>query len=266
MTNPSPPQPSLADLYDLINQVATNESLFQPQSDTITVNQQTTSTRIETRFETLQSSLSATQSCINSLQTSSLSSLRLPTTTDNSLSKSPTLQNPTKKHYTRITNLPSETALQILSWILPKDAWKLRRLSKAFKAIISSNLARFVPRPDLSFKESKRPTTSDLAFPVAPQTYRDAHIRFSDQLHSIAIGTHLKSLQEIDLSYNNLVGRIPISVSSIKSLYYYWISSDNQLSGVIPPELGLLKNLLLLVLNSNQFTGPLPSEIGNLAA
>ena len=41
-------------------------------------------------------------------------------------------------------------------------------------------------------------------------------------------------------------------------LYY------NQLTGTVPPEIGNLKSLKSLYLDSNQLSGPLPAEIGNL--
>ena len=40
--------------------------------------------------------------------------------------------------------------------------------------------------------------------------------------------------------------------------------SDNGLNGEIPPELGNLSNLQVLVLSSNQLSGEIPSELGNL--
>jgi Leucine-rich repeat (LRR) protein len=40
--------------------------------------------------------------------------------------------------------------------------------------------------------------------------------------------------------------------------------SSNQLTGSIPPEIGNLTNLEWLVLGSNELTGSIPSEIGNL--
>ncbi|KAJ3060869.1 hypothetical protein HDU98_003169 [Podochytrium sp. JEL0797] len=313
MADPSPPLPSLADLGDVLNQVAANQSLLKSQQpDTISADQQITATPIET----LQSSLSATQSCINSLQTSvdhsesSIAILQSSVTHNHSQLSLRTL---TLQNSTEITDLPSETALQILSWIRPKEVWKLRGLSRAFKAIISSpafaraNLARCVPRPDLSLKESKRPATSDLAYLVAPQTYQEAHIRAQwTHLTKLSwnhgkgnhlslniplpqtiltcknlvvltfcrcsltgcipsdIGNVLKSLQRLDLSHNNLVGGIPISISRMKQLM--WLDlSYNQLSGVLPTELGQVKNLQLLLVSANRFTGPLPPQFGNLA-
>ena len=38
----------------------------------------------------------------------------------------------------------------------------------------------------------------------------------------------------------------------------------NQVTGVIPPEIGNLTNLSMLILEFNQLTGSVPSEIGNL--
>jgi Leucine-rich repeat (LRR) protein len=40
--------------------------------------------------------------------------------------------------------------------------------------------------------------------------------------------------------------------------------NDNQLSGTLPPELGLLTRLELIYLDNNQFSGALPAEFGRL--
>ena len=42
--------------------------------------------------------------------------------------------------------------------------------------------------------------------------------------------------------------------------------SSNQLSGPIPPEIGNLTSLTYLYLSSNQLSGPIPPEIGNLTS
>lgn len=43
------------------------------------------------------------------------------------------------------------------------------------------------------------------------------------------------------------------------------ILHGNVLIGTIPREIGLLKNLKVLDLGSNQLTGPIPLELGNLS-
>ncbi len=43
-----------------------------------------------------------------------------------------------------------------------------------------------------------------------------------------------------------------------------WLG-DNNLQGLIPPELGNLSNLRRVYLSGNQFTGPIPPELGSLA-
>ncbi|KAL5704807.1 non-specific serine/threonine protein kinase [Ranunculus cassubicifolius] len=40
---------------------------------------------------------------------------------------------------------------------------------------------------------------------------------------------------------------------------------NNQLSGIIPSDIGLLKNLVVLQLGRNELTGSIPSEIGNMS-
>lgn len=41
--------------------------------------------------------------------------------------------------------------------------------------------------------------------------------------------------------------------------------SENYLEGVIPPELGQLRNLMFLGLANNQITGAIPESIGNIS-
>lgn len=43
------------------------------------------------------------------------------------------------------------------------------------------------------------------------------------------------------------------------------ILHGNVLIGTIPKEIGLLKNLKVLDLGSNQLAGPIPLELGNLS-
>ena len=63
---------------------------------------------------------------------------------------------------------------------------------------------------------------------------------------------------------NNLTGPIPPELGNLASLDLLLLP-DNQLMGPIPPELGNLANLGGLLLWDNQLTGPIPPELGNLA-
>jgi len=68
---------------------------------------------------------------------------------------------------------------------------------------------------------------------------------------------------ELLLFTNNLNGAIPPEIglmTNLISLHLY----NNQLSGPIPPELGNLSNLESLRLNTNQLSGYIPPELGNL--
>ncbi|CAL0326852.1 unnamed protein product [Lupinus luteus] len=98
------------------------------------------------------------------------------------------------------------------------------------------------------------------------------------------------NLTYIDMSGNNLTGLLPLSMSSLTRINYLDISynrlsgelhssllsnwteltllllNTNELSGRVPSEIGLLHNLTYLFLYKNQFNGLIPPEIGNLSS
>ncbi|KAK8481357.1 hypothetical protein V6N11_038032 [Hibiscus sabdariffa] len=67
----------------------------------------------------------------------------------------------------------------------------------------------------------------------------------------------LPYLREIDFAYNYLNGTIPSEWTSMK--LSFMSLEANQFSGPIPPELGDLVSLKTLLLSSNQLTGNLPA-------
>jgi Leucine-rich repeat (LRR) protein len=67
------------------------------------------------------------------------------------------------------------------------------------------------------------------------------------------------------LTYNQLSGLIPPELGNLSSLQSLNLSS-NQLSGSIPPELGNLSSLQSLFLSSNRLSGSIPPELGDLSS
>lgn len=69
------------------------------------------------------------------------------------------------------------------------------------------------------------------------------------------------SLENLDISNNNLTGALPSEIRHLKNLKTL-DASNNQMTGV-PAEIGQLDKLEVLDLSNNQLTG-LPYELGNL--
>eukprot|EP00253_Pinus_taeda_P006659 PITA_06659 len=74
----------------------------------------------------------------------------------------------------------------------------------------------------------------------------------------------LKTLGLIDISENNLSGRIPYSITSLQQLRYLDLHM-NQLSDRIPKNVGKCVNLLMLDLSYNKLSGEIPPTIASLA-
>ncbi|KAL3500677.1 hypothetical protein ACH5RR_039770 [Cinchona calisaya] len=74
---------------------------------------------------------------------------------------------------------------------------------------------------------------------------------------------HLPNLKEIYLSFNQIHGQIPSSLSQCSRLEELELAANN-LQGVIPREIGNLRNLKVFNIGRNQITGSIPKEIGNL--
>ncbi len=71
-------------------------------------------------------------------------------------------------------------------------------------------------------------------------------------------------VRRLNLYNNDLTGVIPPELGTLASLEWLWLHT-NDLTGVIPPELGNLANLEWLYLGDNGLTGEIPPELGNLA-
>ncbi|THU73301.1 hypothetical protein C4D60_Mb04t21370 [Musa balbisiana] len=74
----------------------------------------------------------------------------------------------------------------------------------------------------------------------------------------------LSNLVSLDLTANRFTGRIPVEIGSMKALQFLNIS-ENQISGPIPLSLSNLSRLTEMQLEDNKITGVIPEELGRLA-
>ncbi|CAH9103431.1 unnamed protein product [Cuscuta europaea] len=75
--------------------------------------------------------------------------------------------------------------------------------------------------------------------------------------------SNLQSLQELDVSHNQLTSIIPPSLANLSMLITVDVS-HNQLTGVIPPSLAGLSQLETVDVSNNQFTGVIPQTLADL--
>lgn len=70
----------------------------------------------------------------------------------------------------------------------------------------------------------------------------------------------LSKLQELIIHQNNLSGRIPFSVGNMTALANLWLAK-NTLEGMLPASLGNCKHLYELYLSWNRLIGPVPEQL-----
>ncbi|KAJ3075008.1 hypothetical protein HDU98_009569, partial [Podochytrium sp. JEL0797] len=197
-------------------------------------------------------------------------------------------QTPHKRHSTKITDVSAEVVGQMLARIPPKEVWRLRELSRAFLALIETdafahlNVGHFVLKPDLAVTEFYGPSKFECIYLKSPPSYQRAfgqirwkhltRMRWFAQTYLLGeIPTPIaildcKNLKVLAIESCGVVGPIPVEMGSALSGLHILTFRDNDLTGSIPPSIGLLKCLKKLYLSSNQLSGEIPPELGALAS
>ena len=84
-----------------------------------------------------------------------------------------------------------------------------------------------------------------------------------EQWHGIYTNEHGRVIT-LDLNHNDLSGIIPPEIGNLANLRSLSLS-NNDLFGTIPPKIGNLSNLGALDLSNNHLGGSIPPEWGNLS-
>jgi hypothetical protein len=82
--------------------------------------------------------------------------------------------------------------------------------------------------------------------------------------YALRVLSEFNTLEEVDLSYNKLVGSIPAQLSSLSALDVLNLG-NNALTGTIPVQLSSLSALDVLDLSSNALTGTIPAQLSSLS-
>ena len=87
---------------------------------------------------------------------------------------------------------------------------------------------------------------------------------FLEEIKNCSSEGPLQELGYLDLSWNQLVGRLPERLSQLEKLTYLDLSF-NKLQGPIPTSFGTFKNLNEMRLGWNELNGSLPVSFGQLS-
>ena len=99
---------------------------------------------------------------------------------------------------------------------------------------------------------------------LGANTLTGSFYEFVEEIKNCSSEGPLPELRYLDLSKNQLVGRLPERLSQLEKLIYLDLS-DNKLQGPIPASFGTFKNLNEMRLQWNELNGSLPVSFGQLS-
>ncbi|KAG6626869.1 leucine-rich repeat receptor-like tyrosine-protein kinase PXC3 [Carya illinoinensis] len=126
---------------------------------------------------------------------------------------------------------------------------------------IPGGITRFLKNLDLSYNKLSGSIPTDM---LSPSNLQSVDLSYN-LLKGLIPSNISPSLVRLRLGSNSLDGPIPSSVFGKLEKLMYLELDNNNLTGLIPPDLGSCLRLALLNLASNNLTGTLPGQLGNLS-
>ncbi|XP_068320644.1 leucine-rich repeat receptor-like tyrosine-protein kinase PXC3 [Pyrus communis] len=139
--------------------------------------------------------------------------------------------------------------------------WRFAANSNNLNGSIPDGIAKHLKNLDLSYNSLSGSIPSDLLSSLNLHTLDLSNNRLEGQIPEI----QSPSLVRLRLGNNSLDGKIPSTASATHQKLTYLELENNNLTGLISPELGDCQNLALLNLAQNQLSGALPVELGKLS-
>ncbi|KAJ1424898.1 Protein kinase domain [Sesbania bispinosa] len=130
-----------------------------------------------------------------------------------------------------------------------------------FTGDIPHGITKFLKNLDLSYNNLVGSIPEDL---LSPSQLQAVDLSYN-KLHGVLPANISPNLVRLRLGGNMLNGAVPSGTCTTVQALTYMELENNELTGLIPPELGSCQKLALLNLAGNQLTGALPPELGNLS-
>ncbi|ORY38200.1 L domain-like protein [Rhizoclosmatium globosum] len=237
----------------LLQEIQSQLSDIQSRISAIERNQAVLKSSTESHFTTLSATATAHQNTLKSLEYTIADIHHESRETSARLNL---LVNGSRKHYTRITQLPDELIAQIFAWINPKTVLKYKRISKSFRATLSTKHFAIANLKTFRYQLSSCWQT----WLVWPKEYQDEFVertcRFKTCISLLRMPWYEKPYR---------YGSFPERICTLQNLTEL-IFERQRLTGCIPPAICELKQLHTLVLSRNRFQGPIPEQLGTIPA